>query len=70
MIGIEQTPKGGGNMDNNELWDAFKKTGRIADYLRYRGIEVFSGPTPKPEEGTPREPDNRCTDHSGKQQYR
>lgn len=57
-------------MDNKELWDAFKKTGRIADYLRYRGIEVFSGPAPKQEEGTMRETDDRRPDHSGKQQYR
>ncbi len=59
-------------MDDKELWDAFKKTGRIADYLRYRGVEVFSGPTPTPkqEEGTTCETIDRRPDHPGKQQYR
>lgn len=57
-------------MEHDDLWDAFKKTGRIADYLRYRGIEVFSGPTPETKEGNAREANDRCTDHSGKQQYR
>jgi len=57
-------------MDQQDWWQAFQKTGRIADYLRYRGIDVFSATVPnQPEEGDVRETDNRCTDHSGEQQH-
>ena len=58
-------------MDNQDWWQAFQKTGRIADYLRYRGIEVFSGTVVnQPKEGDARESDDRRTDHSDEQQYR
>ncbi len=54
-------------MNNLDWWRAFQKTGRVADYLRYRGIDVFSGPTPDTnKEGEAHETDDRRPDHSGK----
>lgn len=29
-------------MDEQQLWENFKKTGRIADYLRYRGVDIYA----------------------------
>ncbi len=29
-------------MDEQTLWDNFKKTGHIADYLRYRGVDIYA----------------------------
>ncbi len=29
-------------MNDQQLWDNFKKTGRIADYLRYRGVDIYA----------------------------
>lgn len=56
-------------MDNHDWWKTFQQTGRIADYLRYRGIDVFSGPVPNQKEDA-RESDDRRPDHSGEQQHR
>lgn len=60
---------------NNSLWDAFRMTGRIEDYLRYRGIDIYQTTQPHMtnqagEERAPHAGDNRRPDHSGKQQYR
>lgn len=29
-------------MDEETLWETFKKTGHIADYLRYRGVDIYA----------------------------
>ena len=29
-------------MDEQTLWDNFKKTGHVADYLRYRGVDIYA----------------------------
>jgi len=29
-------------MDDEKLWENFKKTGSIADYLRYRGVDIYA----------------------------
>lgn len=63
-------------MIHDNLWNAFKSTGRIADYLRYRGVEVFnttmmSQPASSDEkENTDNEADNRRSDYPREQQYR
>lgn len=28
-------------MPHGDLWDAFVRTGRIEDYLRYRGVDIY-----------------------------
>lgn len=56
-------------MDKQDWWQAFQQTGRIADYLRYRGIEVFSA-SDQHKEGDSRETNDRRLDSSGEQQYR
>lgn len=38
-------------MDEHELWEAFKKTGRIADYLRYRGVDIYAAQNAVQKEG-------------------
>lgn len=60
-----------------ELWNAFAHTGRIEDYLRYRGIDIYtarvgraSAGAPPQEEADPGVADHRSPDHPGKQQYR
>lgn len=29
-------------MDEETLWESFKQTGRVADYLRYRGVDIYA----------------------------
>ena len=53
-------------MKRGDLWDAFASTGRIEDYLRYRGIDIYQLP---PKEKKDHADDHRRPDHSGKQQY-
>lgn len=35
--------KGRDGMDEQELWQRFSQTGRVEDYLRYRGVAMPSG---------------------------
>lgn len=57
--------------DNQQLWDAFLKTGRVEDYLRYRGVDIYqSSSLSSTKEAPAYAGDNRRPDHSGKQQYR
>lgn len=32
-------------MNEQELWQRFSQSGRVEDYLRYRGVELSSGAT-------------------------
>lgn len=34
---------GGDSMENKDLWKAFTQTGRVEDYLRYRGVIHTAG---------------------------
>ena len=58
--------------DNQQLWNAFLKTGRVEDYLRYRGVDIYQSPSPSSstKEANNHAGDNRRPDHSRKQQYR
>lgn len=57
--------------DDARLWDAFLKTGRVEDYLRYRGVDIYqSTAAPSAKEAPAHAGDDRRPDHSGKQQYR
>lgn len=53
-------------MKRFDMWDAFAKTGRVEDYLRYRGVDVYEVEN---REAKYRH-DNRRPDYPGKQQYR
>ena len=59
-----------------EWWNAFVHTGRIEDYLRSRGVDIYtartgSSPAGKgQEEADPSAADNSSPDHTGEQQYR
>jgi hypothetical protein len=44
----------------DELWNTFTQTGRVEDYLRYRGLNVV---TASREQEVPRETDDRRTHH-------
>lgn len=56
---------------DDQLWNAFMKTGRIDDYLRFRGVDIYDVPVVSSTEEAPAHAgDNRRPDHSGKQQYR
>ena len=67
-------------MNHQDMWDAFAKTGRIEDYLRYRGVDIYtarighSAPTSSAHSATDEEnghaADHRRPDHTGIQQYR
>ncbi|MBR2407019.1 MAG: hypothetical protein IKB04_08305 [Clostridia bacterium] len=58
-------------MDQEKLWATFQKTGKVEDYLRYCGIDVYTNTVAEEHNGEPVHEDNhRRTDHSGKQQYR
>lgn len=50
-----------------EWWNAFVRTGRIEDYLRYCGVDVYDVMTGK--EKRQDAADHRRTDHPGEQQY-
>lgn len=47
-------------MDEQKLWEDFKKTGRIADYLRYRGVDIYAAQNAVGREETP-DADNKGT---------
>lgn len=53
-------------MKRGDLWDAFATTGRIEDYLRYRGIDIYN---PPPKEKKEHADNDRRAHHPGKQQY-
>ena len=53
-------------MKQLDMWDAFSRTGKVEDYLRYRGVDAIDAES---REGK-RRYDNRRSDHPGKQQYR
>ncbi|MBQ3259117.1 MAG: hypothetical protein IJA68_01200 [Clostridia bacterium] len=58
-------------MDKDKLWARFEQTGKVSDYLKYCGVDVFSSETNAVQGSEePNETDDRRTDHSGKQQYR
>lgn len=58
-------------MDQEKLWAAFQKTGKVEDYLRYCGIDVYTNSAADSEsEENNHEPNDRRTDYPRKQQYR
>ena len=64
-------PKEMGAVPNEQsLWEAFLKTGRVEDYLRYRGVDIYQSPAPIAKETAAYAVDDRRPDYSGKQQYR
>ena len=53
-----------------KLWSAFAQTGRVEDYLRYCGVDIYAAgqnTAPPPEE---RRHDHRRPDPQGVQQHR
>ena len=57
-------------MKRRDLWDAFARTGRVEDYLRYRGVDIYDAADRKGLEANARhETDHRRADYPGKQQY-
>ncbi len=56
-------------MERDTLWNAFAKSGKVEDYLRYVGVEVYTGGENSVAEGgeSPDENHNRRTDCAGKQ---
>ena len=67
-------------MNQHDLWDAFANSGRIEDYLRFRGVDLYTariGKTGAPgaenavrKEGSGHAADDRGADHTGVQSYR
>ena len=59
-------------MEQEKLWAIFQKTGKVEDYLRYCGIDMYSSGTNAvaDTQEDPYECDHRRTDRAGKQQYR
>ncbi len=58
-------------MDQEKLWATFQKTGKVEDYLRYCGIDVYTNSVADPESNEViNESNDRRTDHPRKQQYR
>ena len=58
-------------MDQEKLWATFQKTGKVADYLRYCGIDIYeNGTNSVSDREETNEADHRRTDRAGKQQYR
>ncbi len=57
-------------MEQDKLWAAFQKSGKVEDYLRYCGIDRFDAGTNavpvKPTQEGQHETDNRRTDNSRK----
>ncbi len=55
-------------MDRDKLWATFQKTGKVHDYLRYCGVDVYaSGENSVANaEEHKRETDDRRTDHTRK----
>lgn len=60
-------------MEQEKLWAVFQKTGKVEDYLRYCGIDIYENGTDSVAGSngeTTNESDHRRTDRAGKQQYR
>ncbi len=58
-------------MDQDRLWATFQKTGKVADYLRYCGIDVYeAGAENLVKQEEPHEADHRRTDRAGEQHPR
>lgn len=59
-------------MDQDKLWATFEKTGKVQDYLRYCGVDVYgSGENSVAgAKETSNETDDRCADHTRKQHRR
>ena len=57
-------------MDELTAWKRFAETGRVEDYLRYRGVDIYQSPAPIAKETAAYAVDDRRPDYSGKQQYR
>lgn len=55
-------------MKRYDMWDAFARTGRVEDYLRYRGLDVSEMQNMQNREDRHRH-DDRRPDHQGEQQY-
>lgn len=58
-------------MKRYDMWDAFARTGRVEDYLRYRGVDVYDMQNNRDlqnKEDRHRHDDRRI-DHQGEQQY-
>lgn len=57
-------------MEQDKLWAAFQKSGKVEDYLRYCGIDRFDAGTNavlgESTQEDEHETDNRRTDNSGK----
>ena len=53
-------------MKDDKLWAKFEKSGKVADYLRYCGVDMGETLNSTAQE-EPHEIPNRGTDHSGKQ---
>jgi len=68
-LDIEFKLTGAKFMKRYDLWDAFAKTGRIEDYLRYRGVDVYNLKNMKNSKEEPQRDDNRRPDYQGEQQY-
>lgn len=68
------TLSGGIGVEQDKLWATFQKTGKVEDYLRYCGIDIYSTGVnragDKPKGDTANENHHRRTDREGKQQYR
>ncbi len=61
-------------MEQDKLWAKFQKTGKVDDYLRYCGVDIYDSGTNSVAESTdreaPYEADDRRTHRARKQQYR
>ena len=50
MIRVTLATKGRDGMNERELWEQFAKSGRVEDYLRYRGVMNVTGATQREED--------------------
>ena len=54
-------------MDQDKLWATFQQTGKVHDYLRYCGIDVYRNEnTVANAKEKPNETDDRRADHTRK----
>lgn len=56
------------SVKDRDMWNSFVKTGRVADYLRYRGVDVFRSCAEKHSpygRGEACKHDNRRPDNKG-----
>ncbi len=53
-------------MEQDKLWATFQKTGKVQDYLRYCGIDLYASAenSVADAEGKPHETDHRRPDHT------